>query len=117
MTRNGLRCAVSALICTIAVLSGCSKKGSSPTDVVNTYHDAMMKGDVDAVMSVSASSVKRANIESVIKMRSEGLKLGGLPPVVAEKIDGDKATVTCKFGPMKQDMELVRENGVWKVVR
>ena len=117
MTRNELRCAVSVLICTAVLLSGCSKKRSSPTETVNTYHNAMMNGDVDGVMAVSASTVKRADIEAVIEFRSEGLKRGGLPAVVAEKIDGNSATVTCKFGPVKQDVGLVLENGAWKVVR
>jgi hypothetical protein len=117
MRGSEVRLVAAAVVAAAAVLSGCSKKASSPTDAVNAYHDAMMKGDVDGVMAVSASSVKRANVEAAIEMRSEGLKRGGMPPVVEEKIDGDKATVTCKFGPVKQKMELVLEDGAWKVVR
>jgi len=51
--------------------------------------------------------------EAMLPIRKQFMKK--LPEVVGEKIDGDTAKVTCKFGPAKQDIDLVKEGGAWKV--
>ena len=101
-----------------AILSagGCGGgKSGSTAGVVNQYHQAIMDMDIETVMSLSAPGTDRGKVEALLGFRSEGLKRGGLPPIVSEKIDGDTAVVTCKFGPSEQDVELVKVDGQWKV--
>lgn len=32
-----------------------------------------------------------------------------------EEVDGDKAVVVCKFGPVEQDVNLRKVDGLWKI--
>ena len=112
MRRIQISAAGLALAGAVFTVAGCGG-GESPTDVVNKHHKAIMAGDIDAVMATMCSSADRKKVESALSFRKEMMKK--LPEVVGEKIDGDTAKVTCKFGPVKQDVDLVREGGAWKV--
>jgi len=99
----------------ILPLTACGGGGETPTQVVNAYHKALMAKDLDAVMALMVSTADRGKVESLLETRAKGLERAGLPPVVEERTDGDKAVVVCKFGPMQQDVNLVKEKGHWKV--
>jgi len=101
-----------ALAGSVLAVAGCGG-GEGPTAVVNRHHEAIMAGDIDAVMATMSSSADCKKMEAMLPLRKQFMKK--LPEVVGEKIEGDTAKVTCKFGPVKQDVDLVREGGAWKV--
>jgi len=101
-----------ALAGAVLAVAGCGG-GEGPTAVVNKHHEAIMAGDIDAVMATMSSSADRKKMEAMLPTHKQLMKK--LPEVVGEKIDGDTAKVTCKFGPAKQDIDLVKEGGAWKV--
>lgn len=98
----------------VVFVTGCGG-GDGPTSVVNKYHQAIIDKDIDAVMACMVADANRKTTEALLEFRSSGMKRGGLPEVLEEKITGDTAVVTCKFGPSKQDVKLIKENGKWKV--
>lgn len=100
----------------IGLFAGCESATESPSDVVNQYHQAIWDKNIDAVMEHTAPEVNRSVVESLLEFRSDGMKRsGGLPVIVSEEIDGDKAVVRCKFGPVEQDVNLRKVDEAWKV--
>lgn len=99
-----------------SIFFSCNSASESPSDVLNKYHQAIWDKDVDAVMELSVPEESRAQVEAIIEFRSEGMKRsGGLPVILGEKIDGDKAFVRCKFGPVEQEIKLRKVDGQWRV--
>jgi hypothetical protein len=103
--------------CVVACLSvaGCGDDTESPTSVVSKYHQGIIDMDMEAIKAISAPDADLGKIKALLEFRSKALKKNGLPQIVSEKIDGDTAVVRCKFGPMEQDVELKKTDGVWKV--
>jgi len=97
------------------VVAGCGNDEETPTSVVNKYHQAIMDMDMDVIKTVSAPNADLGKIKSMLEFRANALKKHGLPNVVSESIDGDTAVVRCKFGPMEQDVDLVKVDGTWKI--
>ena len=94
------------------MIAGCGSS-ESPSNVVNEYHQAIMDKNVDAVMALSAEAGKREDEESLVNVRAQFMK--ELPPIVKKTIDGDTAKITCKFGPVEQDVDMIKIDGKWKV--
>ncbi len=95
---------------------GCGSSYDSPSEVVEKYHQAIFDKDIETVMSLSAGKDDREFVKEVIEFRSRGMKRsGGLPEILDEHVDGDKAIVRCKFGPAEQDVFLRKIDGEWKV--
>ncbi len=97
-------------------LVACGGGGGDPTTTVNAYHQALIDGDVDAALALTAGSPERSAVETTVEIRQPGMQRGGLPEIVSHSIDDDRATVVCRFGPVEQEVSLVREDGVWRVV-
>lgn len=98
------------------LFAGCQSGSKSPSEVVDSYHQAIWDEDVDAVMSYMIPGDSRDYVEQEVARRSQGMKrTGGLPPIVSETIDGDKAVVVCRFGPVELDVNLARHEGAWKI--
>ena len=88
---------------------------ADPTAVVNAYHQALMDGDADAILALTAGQPERSAVESTIEIRQPGLERGGLPDIISHTIDGDSAIVVCRFGPVEQEIHLRREDGTWRI--
>ena len=96
-------------------VAGCGDDAESPTSIVNQYHQGIIDMDMEAIKAISAPDADLGKIKALLEFRSKALKKNGLPKIVSEKIDGDNAVVRCKFGPMEQDVELKKTDGVWKI--
>ena len=79
-------------------LSGTAADLELDAEAVKTmsYRDFMVK------MLEVAATKKPEQLEKIVKAE-----------VVETKIDGDKATITTKIGDKKDEVRLVKENGVW----
>lgn len=118
MTRN--MCLFSVVtLALMAIVGGCSKSADSGESAikktVNSYHQAVMDKDLVAAKALISSESSKKMLDSMIDIRSDGLKRGGLPKIVTVSVNGDTAVATCKFGPTEQGVDLVKANGKWLI--
>ena len=87
----------------------------SPSEIVNKYHQAIMDKDIDTIEALSAPDADIGKVKAMLDFRAAGMKRGGLPKILKENIDGETASVVCKFGPTQQAVDLQKVEGNWRV--
>ena len=121
MKKQQISLVLIALVAVAFAAMACGKKSATPTDVAKTLFDAQMKKDGAAMKKLlSKGSLKMA--EEAAQQRGitlEQLLTGKTPTAMPEcrdeKVDGDKATVTCTGGGVpERPMQFVKEDGEWK---
>lgn len=118
-----LACILSLLV-SAAVLAGCgggSSSSQTPEQVMQAFFTAVKNKDVNTAWNMlSSDSQKTIGSKSTWKMIQP--QSGSLNYTIGKTtVNGNEATVnvTISLGTYKDsaDMPLVKENGVWKVVR
>lgn len=115
----------------VIAASACSKndnstsapKASTPTEALRAFYDAWKKRDADAMVNMFSKgqrqkleeSAKNDN-ETAAQRLSKGLH--DPPPTFEtqnEQVQGDHAAVELKIGDRWNKIQLVKENGEWKI--
>lgn len=119
---------IAALTCflffllSLCLVCGCGDgPGESPSNVAMQFIVASENKDADTTYNL-LSKEDKANI-SLEEMREEAMTGEDVPDlsyeIVDEVIEGDTATVTIEIKAESQemtvDLELVKENGAWKI--
>lgn len=96
---------------------GCGGNGDSPKDTVQSFYDALVKGDYKAAHALLSKGDQAFLTLDLFEMSME--EEGDLEDpdfkVLNEKIDGDKATVEVESSDGKETVHLVKEDGKWKI--
>ena len=110
-----IRALLAALCCVagLVFVTGCD----SPEKGFKEWQKAIVKGDVAAAKARTAKQYE-ADVEKILKEfkndSDEKKRLEESKIVKCEK-DGDKATLTVKWGDHEERIKMVKEDGKWKV--
>jgi uncharacterized lipoprotein NlpE involved in copper resistance len=97
----------------VVLLAGCSA-ANSPSVVVREYYRALEKNDTKALAKVTTTESAKNLAQFATKARDHVVALGAIK-TVTEEIDGDTAVVTVTFENNKEEIDVIKIDGKWKV--
>jgi hypothetical protein len=128
----GLLICIGLLVMVMGTVLGCGSSGggstASPKEVTKQYMDASLNFDVDTAYELLSSQDKQSLTKEDMQAEIENISLEGLDfsyVIGEETINGDEASVdvtmtvtdttTGESDEFTNTLQLVKENGEWKV--
>lgn len=113
--KTNLRYYVPVLL--ISFLFACSSGGDSPKAVADNFLKSLNKMDYEGAKKYGTEDTGKLldMIGGLAKMMPDSAKKEKKYEIVDEKIEGDKATVNYKDEDGSQTLNLVKQDGKWKV--